>query len=247
MGSKSRIVSEIAPIIQKYVDKSESKVYFEPFCGGCNVIDHIKAYARIAADNQKYLIALYKNLHRLCELPDFVTKEHYDSVRRCYNTGGDEYEDWYIGAIGFLASYNGRFFDGGYAGIRRTKIGTERDYYAEAKRNLEAQVPNLAGIEFYCLDYININGINGCVVYCDPPYSGAKKYGSSKNFDHDKFWAWVRKISRNNVVLISEHNAPDDFECIWEQEVTRTIDNTKRVRATEKLFIMKKDGELRNV
>ena len=244
MGSKSRIVSEIAPIIQKYVDKSESKVYFEPFCGGCNVIDHIKAYARIAADNQKYLIALYKNLHRLCELPDFVTKEHYDSVRRCYNTGGDEYEDWYIGAIGFLASYNGRFFDGGYAGIRRTKIGTERNYYSEAKRNLEVQVPNLAGIEFYCFDYRNINGINGCVVYCDPPYSGTKKYSSSKNFNHDEFWAWVRKMSENNIVIVSEQSAPEDFECIWEQQVTRMIDYTKRVRATEKLFIMKKDGEL---
>ena len=244
MGSKSRIVSSIAPIIQIYVSESESAIYYEPFCGGCNVIDHIAAKVRIASDNQKYLIALYQNLHRLGELPEFITKDHYDSVRNCYNTGGNQYEDWYIGAVGFLASYNGRFFDGGYAGIVHTKSGTDRNYYAEAKRNLEAQAPNLAGIKFFCEDYLNIKGISGYVIYCDPPYFGTKKYGSSKNFDHNRFWEWVRQTSKDNVVLVSEHEAPDDFECIWEQEVTRTIDNTKRVRTTEKLFIKKPGVEI---
>ena len=43
-------------------------------------------------------------------------------------------------------------------------------------------------------------------------------------------------MSERNIVLISEHNAPDDFECIWSQEVKRTIDNNKRVKAVEKLF-----------
>ncbi len=32
-----------------------------------------------------------------------------------------KYPDWYIGAVGFLASYNGKFF-GGRAGIVKTKL-----------------------------------------------------------------------------------------------------------------------------
>ena len=130
MGSKSRIVKEIVPIIQSYIDSTEKKLQYEPCCGGCNVIQYIKADKRFASDNQKYLIALYQNLDKIDTLPEFVTKEHYNLVRSCFNNNTAKYEDWYIGAIGFLASYNGRFFDGGYAGIVHTKAGTERNYYA---------------------------------------------------------------------------------------------------------------------
>ena len=46
-------------------------------------------------------------------------------------------------------------------------------------------------------------------------------------------------MSENNIVLVSELNAPSDFECIWEQDLLRTIDNAKRVTSTEKLFTYK--------
>lgn len=239
MGSKSRIVKEIVPIIQSYIDSTEKKLYYEPFCGGCNVIQYIRANKRFASDNQKYLIALYQNLDKIGMLPEFVTKEHYNLVRSCFDNNTDEYEDWYIGAIGFLASYNGKFFDGGYAGIVHTKVGTERNYYAEAKRNLERQTPYLKDIVFNHSDYYDCKNISGYVIYCDPPYKNTTQYGSSKNFDHDKFWQWVRDKSQNNVVIVSEHQAPDDFQCIWEQKLLRTISNQKRIEATERLFIIK--------
>lgn len=237
MGSKSRIIKSIAPIIQRYVDLSEKRSYYEPFCGGCNVIDHITANKKYAADKQKYLIALYQNLDKINELPDTVSKDHYSEVRDCYNAQSGRFEDWYIGAIGFLASYNGRFFDGGYAGIVHTKAGTVRDYYKEAKRNLESQAYSLKDVVFGCKDYQDTNHISGWAIYCDPPYQGAKQYGVSKGFDHEAFWNWVRLMSKDNIVLISEHSAPNDFTCIWEQPVLRTIDNTKRVQTTEKLFV----------
>lgn len=239
MGSKSRIISGIAPIIQDFVNRSPKKAYYEPFCGGCNVIDHIKADIKFAADKQKYLIALFQNLHLIDELPEFVSKEHYAEVRNDYNCQSGKFPDWYIGAIGFLASYNGRFFDGGYAGVVNTKSGTVRNYYAEAKRNLEAQAPSLSDVRFVYKDYRDTRPLSGYVIYCDPPYFGTKQYGASKHFDYTEFWDWVRMFSRNNTVLVSEHNAPNDFECIWEQPVLRTIDNTKRVKATEKIFIYK--------
>lgn len=248
MGSKSRIADNIVPFIQKIIDENNASVYIEPFCGGCNIIDKIDCRLKIGSDNHRYLIALLNNLDKLSTLPEFVTKEHYSDVRDCFNNDSGKYEDWYVGAIGFLASYNGRFFDGGYAGVINSKAGVIRNYYDEAKRNLINQAPNLKNIIFCLLDYRNYNNTlyKDCVFYLDPPYKNKKQYGSSKNFNHDEFWNWCRKLSQNNIVIISEQEAPLDFECVWEQKVQRTIDNTKRVNAVEKLF-MYKGGSAKNV
>lgn len=238
MGSKSRVTKDIVPIIQKLIDEYDIKTYIEPFCGGCNVIDKINCNNKIASDNHKFLIALLNNLNKTEELLPFVTKEHYSDVRSCFNAGGIVYPDWYIGAVGFLASYNGRFFDGGYAGLVKTKADTTRNYYDEAKRNLIEQIPNLININFKCCDYTDYDTeeYTNCLFYCDPPYKGTKQYGTSKNFDYDKFWIWAERMSGNNIVLVSEHQAPDNWKCIWEQKVKRTIDNTKRVDVVERLF-----------
>lgn len=236
MGSKSRVAKYIVPIIQDRIETYGLNTYIEPFCGGANIVDKVKCETKIASDKNKYLIALFKNLDKIETLPDFITKDHYSEVRDCFNEGERYYPDWYIGAVGFLASYNGRFFDGGYSGLVKTKEGTERNYYREAKDNLLKQIPNLKDIIFDCCDYRCYSDVIDCVIYCDPPYKGTKQYGTSKDFDHDEFWNWCRDMSERNIVLISEHNAPPDFECVWEQEVKRTIDNNKRVKAVEKLF-----------
>lgn len=236
MGSKSRIAKYIVPIIQKQIDTNGVQNYLEPFVGGANIIDKIICRNRYGSDISPYLIALYENLDKIDSLPNFVSKEHYTEVRNCYNTDSDTFEEWYVGAIGFLASYNGRFFDGGYAGTVNTRAGTIRNYYDEAKRNLEAQVESLDGIVWKCADYRDIKPIKEFVIYCDIPYMGTKQYNTSRNFDYDYFWEWARHMSKSNIVLISECKAPDDFRCIWEQEILRTVDNTKRVKSTEKLF-----------
>lgn len=237
MGSKSRIAKDIIPIIQQRMEDYNLHTYVEPFVGGANVIDKINCDKRIGCDKQKYLIELYKNLDKIHLLPEFVTKEHYSEVRDCYNRGLNVFEDWYIGAIGFLASYNGRFFDGGYAGLVNTKDGTVRNYYDEAKRNLEKQIADLQGIEWRAGDYrTTCSDLEDCLIYCDPPYKNTKQYGVSRDFYHDEFWDWCRYMSERNVVLISEHTARDDFECIWQAPTKRTIDNNKRVDVIERLF-----------
>lgn len=236
MGSKSKIAKEIVPIIQNYIESNNIKTYIEPFCGGCNVIDKIVCETRKGFDKQKYLIALLQNLNKLEELPNFITKEEYSLVRTCYNNSDSTYSDWYIGAIGFLASYNGRFFDGGYAGIRIEKNGKERNYFDEAKRNLIKQSKNLKDIEFENLDFREIKDVKNSLIYCDPPYFGTKQYNVSRDFDYDYFWDWVREMSKNNIVLVSEQTGPNDFEVIWEQDVKRTLDYSKKLVVTEKLF-----------
>ena len=233
MGSKSKIAKFIVPILQDIIDKNNITTYIEPFCGGCNVIDKIKCKTRIASDKQHYLIELYKNLGKLDLLPEMVTKEHYSDVRTAYNTKNSKYEDWYIGAIGFLSSYNGRFFDGGYAGIVTTKEGNIRNYYDEAKRNLLEQ--NLSNIIFKENDFKDITVAN-TLIYCDPPYKDTKQYGVNKNFNHNEFWSWVREMSKHNIVVVSEEQSPDDFRIIWEQPIKRTIDNNSTINSIEKMF-----------
>ena len=124
-------------------------------------------------------------------------------------------------------------------GKRIVSTGKERDYFDEAKRNLQAQREYLLDIDFYYSDYSLINVPKGSLVYCDIPYNQTKKYSTSKNFNYDEFWNWAREISKTNILIISEQNAPDDFKVIWEQEVKRTINNTKRTTVTEKLFMIK--------
>jgi len=228
MGSKGKIVNDILPIIQQRIEEYHIKTYIEPFCGGCNVIDKVVCDKKIASDNHKYLIAMFQNLDKIQTLPEYITKEHYSEVRDCFNKREIYFPDWYIGAVGFLASYNGRFFDGGYAGLVHTND--------EAKRNLIEQIPKLQNVEFKCVDYKYYTDFEDCLFYLDPPYKNKKQYGLSKGFHHDGFWNWCRYMSTKNIVLISEQEAPSDFECIWQQEVNRTIDNNKRVKAVEKLF-----------
>lgn len=38
-------------------------------------------------------------------------------------------------------------------------------------------------------------------------------------------------------MIISELKAPSDFECIWEQEVSRSIKAKDKRKVTEKLFM----------
>jgi len=239
MGSKNRIAKYIVPIIEERIEKYKPSAYIEPFVGGANVIDKVNHNKKIGSDNNKYLIALLQNLDKIESLPSEVTKEHYDDVRESYKQSDSRYEDWYIGAIGFLSSRSGRFFDGGYALYSgENSKGEPRSYYDETKRNLLAQRPNVKGVVFLYADYSKYEPgqIKGCMFYCDIPYANTKKYLTSKDFNYDKFWNWAREMSKNNVVLVSEQVAPPDWECIWEMEVSRSMNYVRATKATEKLF-----------
>ena len=246
MGSKSRIAKHIVPIIQQYINDNNINTYVEPFVGVANIIDKIVCENRYGFDKNKYLIALLTRVQDNQELLESVSKDTYDMAREDAKSDSlIHFTEWEIGNIGFLASYNGRWFDGGYAnsGYEKTKTGYRfRNYYLEAKRNLLKQAPNLSGIVFKSCNYEDcLTSIDdsSCLIYCDPPYEGVKEYANATTFDYTQFWDIMRQWSKSHIVLISEQNAPDDFICIWQQQVSRSIKpNDKRV-AIEKLYIHK--------
>ena len=66
-------------------------------------------------------------------------------------------------------------------------------------------------------------------------------------FDNAEFWEQVRKWSKNNIVVVSEITAPDDFVEIWNYDVYRSAAQSEKTRflgdsdtrSVEKLFVHK--------
>lgn len=243
MGSKARIARHILPIILK--DRKPDQWYVEPFVGGANTIDKVDGL-RLGADANKYLIAMY-NLISVYGIPNHlidIPKPIYSDARDQYNGRKEQIlNDAHIGWVGYMASANGRFFDGGYSGKSKTKIGTVRDYIDESVRGISKQLPLLKDISFVFEQYDRLVIPPNSIVYCDIPYQGTKQYASiCKEFDYPKFWRWCRNMkAQGHTVFISEYNAPKDFVCVWSQEVKSSLSangkSGESKSSTEKLFV----------
>lgn len=237
MGSKSRIAKEIEPILTMWL--TDARYYVEPFAGGMNMIANIKHCKRIASDNNNYLIAMWKYLCQGYKFPTIIPKELYNEYRkqfrqRGFNGNGNTFEEAMIGWIGFMASFNGRFYDGGYSGHNVKG----RNYIDEQIRNTLAQIDKLQNVEFQCGRYDKIEIPNDSIIYCDIPYKDTKQYATSKNFDHDAFWEWCRDMTRKgHSVFVSEYQAPQDFKCLWQKQITNAMNLTSSSKPIEKLFL----------
>lgn len=237
MGGKNRIAGYLIPIITS--NRKKDQYYVEPFVGGCNLIDKVDGN-RIGGDNNPYLIDMWKGLQIDTERPTIIERELYSRARTEYNNKTNiEFSNFMIGWIGWMGSYNGRFFDGGYSGHKSGK--SERDYISEQMRNTESQIPSIKDVIFLSGSYNKIEIPPKSIIYCDIPYMGTKQYSTSKGFDYDVFWEWCREMSNlGHIVYISEYQAPNDFKCIWEKEVTNSMNTTKTYKPIERLFIYNK-------
>lgn len=224
----------IAPILQQIIDKNHIITYYEPFCGGLNMMDKIICQTRIGNDSHKELIEMWKALQNGWQPPEYISEEDYLQVKN----NRENYPPHYVGYVGFHATFGAKYF-GGY-GRNFKADGTPRCQSREAHKNTMKQIPKILDVELRSGDYRDYE-IQDALIYCDPPYSGATGY-STAAFDYDEFWDWCRKMSNDNIVIVSEYNAPDDFKCIWSKEnlanfdARRGKDNTTKKRI-EKLFV----------
>ncbi len=234
-GSKSRIVGEILPIMLNKMHLGMA--FVDAFVGGCSVIQNVPPeYKRIANDNNRYLIAMWEKLTTTnWQPPTTIDKPFYDKVRESWHKDDGKYEDALIGWVGFMASRNGRFFDGGYSGHN----AKGRDYINENIRNTSRQIPFLMGVEWQCGSYECISMPKASLVYYDPPYKGTYGYSTSKNFDHDRFYDWARQMKRDgHLVYISEYQMPGDFSCVWQKQNTNSVNLTKTYKPMERLWTL---------
>lgn len=210
------------------------------FCGGLSVELKLAEYFDkvICNDKQEYLIALYKDMQNgVFVPPNTLSEDEYYYVKQ----HKDENKAL-TGFVGFGCSFAGKWF-GGYG-----RHGT-KDYHAlekcmceESKRALLRDLQIFKDFEFTCSDYTDVILPDGCVIYADPPYRNKMAaYGINEKFDSNEFWNYIRNISSNHDVFISELEAPSDFECIWERQILRQIDNCNNNNfvSKEKLFILR--------
>jgi len=233
MGSKAKIAKDIVPIIQSYINDSTS-AYVEPFVGGCNIMDKIKCVNRIGSDINPYLIALLVKLRDdSSNIPDIISLDEYNNVKN----NKDQYEDWYVGLVGFCSTFGAKFF-GGYG---RQFPGDNSGNHSKASiKSLKLQADKIRDVELYNCSYEKLSFPMGSVVYCDIPYRNTTKYVCDA-FDYEKFYKWCKLKSVDNIVLISEYDMPDDFEPIYTKQVKLTLDSNRvpgdkcNIR-TEKLY-----------
>lgn len=233
MGSKNRIAKHILPIMLKEAYVHNITTWIEPFVGGANMIDKVpSSFERIGyVLNDHVIHALIDIRDNVDVLPDSVSEEEYKSF---YNKPADQF----LSLVRFGASFGGKFENGFARG--KAADGTARNYWAETKRNAIKQSPKIQSVQFICDSYENLSFEN-TLLYCDPPYQGTSGYKTGA-FDHDKFFAWCREQAKNNIVFVSEYNAPDDFECVWQGDIKTNFASQRKSathNATEKLFIVR--------
>lgn len=240
LGSKNRIAKEILPIILK--DRKIGQWYVEPFVGGANMIDKVIGN-RIGADNNEYLIEMWKHLQLYGYPPYHITKEQYHEIRddlKNSNYHLQHHAKWLIGYVGFNLSYSGKWF-GGYADKVFTKENIVRDYQLEARNNIIKQIKNLNNVNFIFSEYDKLTIPKESIIYCDPPYKNTTGY--KDKFDNGKFWKWAEKIAeQGHKIFVSEYVAPEKWNCVWEKTVKSSLSANGKIggnkESVEKLFTL---------
>lgn len=230
MGSKRRIWKDIAPFILS--NRNKGQCYVEPFCGGCNSLCNVEGW-RLASDINPYLIAMWKSLLNNENQYFPITKDIYQDAYKSYKSNDGRYSLSDLGWIGFIASYNGKFFDG-YSGV-----SNGRDYIRESANNILKQLKLLEGVEFRCCSYDKLIIPKKSIIYCDIPYRETRQYNYNLGFDYEKFYNWCfDKRNEGHEIFISEYWMPNDFRCIYEKKIINNLDRYSELRGirTEKLF-----------
>lgn len=230
MGSKTRIVKDILPIMLKHRRKDD--VWVEPFVGGGNMIAHVDG-DRIGSDYNIHsinaLIMIRDFLNDIPKTAKEFDKDDYIEMKNRYKNGETSP---LMGYIGFTLSFGSILFD---SWATNTK---DRDYVKQAYNSAVKQSGGLKDVKLIHCSYDELEIPKNSVIYCDPPYSGTRKYKGVPKFDSYKFWGWCREKSKTHIVFITEFNAPDDFVCVWNKEHISSLDSKNgSITAVEKLFI----------
>lgn len=226
LGGKAKHGEEIARIIRS--KRRPGQTIREPFVGAAWVTQYLYSESVICSDNHKPLIQLHQAIQcGTWKPPDFISEEEYDELHQLWEDGECSP---LIGFVGFACSWGAKWF-GGYA------RGDNRNFCLEAKESLLKKHRRLKHVIFEHKNYKNIDP-GGIVIYCDPPYHRTTGY-RGEIFDAVVFWEIVRHWSKNNIVLVSEYQAPSDFAIIWQSD-RYAMKSTDAKLVTEKLFQLEK-------
>lgn len=231
LGGKFRIRKQLVDYLSDFF--IETDCFVEPFVGSANITTWLLEDNYLFACNLKKIILndFHSDLAMMWSelidgklvLPDTCTEEEYERLRNESSSG-------LRGFIGHSCSFGGIWFS------KYAKTNDNRNYCLNGKNSIMNTVKllNRYNIVVENKSYEEVEIPDGALVYCDPPYVNTAKPGSGNEFDHEKFWQWVRELSSRCQVFTSEYVAPEDFECV--KEISVSLDMGKRENRVERLF-----------
>ena len=83
------------------------------------------------------------------------------------------------------------------------------------------QIPNIINTNFTSIDYKKIQFLSNSFIYLDPPYKNTTGYTVEINYG--EYYKWVLEISKNNFVIASEYNMPNNFTCFYKIPVKQSL------------------------
>jgi DNA adenine methylase len=238
-GGKSSLAKQIGAFMQARYQPGAN--YYEPFIGAGNVLARTGFVTgqRFASDVHTDLIMMYCAIKSGWVPPSEVTKAEYQALQYSEPSA-------LRGFVGFGSSWGGKWF-GGYAGARTT-TGTGRisagntdkvyTFASSAKNGLMRMLPIIQATDFQTISYADVRPAPGSLVYCDPPYKDTTMYLAG-DFDHDRFWSVIREWSKLCTVVVSEAQAPSDFEPVLQLTMRRHTGLYDTQHRNEFLFMVK--------
>lgn len=248
LGGKYMLGKDISKVLLYIIKDKNVSGYIEPFCGALGVLKHIAPHFNQvkASDIHPDLIELWKVVKDgSFKPPNECNEQDYYRIKQLPSPNALK------AFVGFGCSFGGKYFSG-YA---QKYTGSKKENFLQAATNsINKLRPVVQNVDFKCISYYKLRPINK-LIYCDPPYKSntfpvkyrnhTKKYDV---FDTEQFWDVMRRWSKNNIVVISEIEAPTDFIVIFEKKKYRSISQSKKTRykskhtekfSNEKLFIHK--------
>jgi site-specific DNA-adenine methylase len=252
-GGKQRLGKTLAEII---VDTSleiaednrfEIEGYCEPFCGMLGVYQHIpelfesegcepEGCEEEGVDRLKYLagdgngsvIKMWQDSQRGWTPPTTCSETKYNKMKNSKSDSALK------GFIGHQYSFGGQWFNGYAPKYGKTNLSVK------ASKNVRDISIELKMVKFKHCDYKQFSNLSGYVIYCDPPYENSHcKY--ILDFDTKQFWAWCERMSKYNIIFISNYYAPKGTTVIYRNSHKLT-GNAHRMntdnRRIEKLYLM---------
>ena len=240
-GGKQRTGKQLAEIIvDTSTDLAEEtgfdiKGYCEPFCGMLGVFRHIPELFRdtgfdrlgyLAGDTNGSVIAMWEAAQKGWKPPITCSEAKYDKLK-------NDKDSAMRGFIGHQCSFGGQFFNGYSKKYDATKNPEK------ASERVVKIGDDLSGVNFNKTHYDGFSSLRNFIIYCDPPYNSTISRYSSGEFDSSRFFEWCRRMSKRNLVFVSEYQAPEDFHLIYDAQKTKqSCCGSHNCKASEKLYLV---------
>jgi len=218
-GGKHRYAKKMLPVIEKY--SNGHKMYIEPFCGWGSVLSQVVDAdifdEHVASDaNESIVMFLHETSRGSFIPPEDVPKNIFVQLKN------DQSPSALQAFAAICYSFEGEWF-GHYAVNGDPKHFATRDQFP---KKIMKRMAKLKDVEFKHAYYQEYADREDCFFYLDPPYKSRTRKYKHKNkipipFDTDEFWEFARRLSEKNTVIVSEYEAPDDFEEVWKHPGNR--------------------------